>query len=376
MSWLVLAVAGGCGETSKDGQSPGVTPGGAGEAGASAADGGASGATNAAGAGGEAGEATLVGSCPVPVDDWDVVEGDVFFGTGNMVASADWIVASTQDGTVLLPIDPQAPEAMMSPVPLDVDIGSPESVWQGADALYVLGGTMDEALIARVETSGAVTTAPIPGMLRGPGITAVALAGERVAVVGGDGSGGFGVYLFDDALQPIGDFSMPMHSFGTVTTDAQGLHLAVINSASDELEFYRLPDAGPELAGSAALPASIYPFALTWVGDEVFLQNEGKMVFIDPAGNQRTLDGPSQDGSSDISVLTSRTTALGTVFAAEVNNGMFFGLLNDGGIDFWLGSTEQSVFADVFASDTAIGAYYVATLRNRALVHVGRRCPD
>jgi len=378
---LALGVVAGCGEASRNPsrESPatgGTSAGAAGEVGVAgqAGFGGTAGSLLTAGAN-AGGAAPTEDPCPIPLADWEPVQGDVFVGAGNMVATHKYAVASTDTDTVLLPIAEQAPEAMVSPIPIDASIRSPEAAWDGDDgALYVLGAAQTGFLLARVEASGHATTVNIQGAFSVPGRGAVAQAGQRVAVSGGDGSGNFVVHLFDDDLGPIKSFTLPKHGFGSLTSDAEGLRLAVTDSAAKTLEIYRITDAELTLLRTEPLASLPFPFTLAWAGDSAVLEIGDQLVLVDPSGKQATFAPPTKDGTSGIYRLTVTSSALGDVLGADVSNAPFVGRLRDGVLE-WAGPGEQCVFSDVRADDQSIGVYYVRTLGPRTLAYFGFKCP-
>ncbi|HEX2873685.1 MAG TPA: hypothetical protein VHP33_20650 [Polyangiaceae bacterium] len=372
---LVLGVASGCGKSSGSTADDSVATGGV--AGVGAGSSGAAGSHVGAGtsAGGSAaGSAPEAEPCPVPLSDWEPVQGDVFEGLGNTVATHDYVLASSDAGSLLFPISAEAPEAMTAPITIDANIGSPQAAWQGDGALFVLGTLATGALLARVESSGHATTVDIPGALQAAGRSAVAQAGERVAVAGGDGAGTFLVHLFDDELGPIKSFTLPKHSFGSLTADAQGLRLAVIDSTTKALELYRFTDAELTLERSEPLPGLPLPFTVAWVGDSVVVEINGKLVLVDSTGSQTSLEPPSKDGTNYVYSLSTSSGVLGNVLGATVSNAPFVGRLQGGTLE-WAGPGEQCVFADVRADTQSLGVYYLATLRNRTLAYFGFKCP-
>jgi hypothetical protein len=191
---------------------------------------------------------------------------------------------------------------------------------------------------------------------------------------GGDALGTFVVHLFDDALELIKSFSLPKHSFGSVTVDAQGLRLAVIDYPAQALEFYRITDTELTLQHTEPLPGSPQPFTVSWVGDRVAVAIDGKLVLVDPSGKQASLATPTKDGTSVITSLSVASSGLGEALGVDVSNAAFVGRLHDGVLE-WAGPGEQCVFAEVRADEQSLGVYYVRTLGERTLAYFGLKCP-
>lgn len=381
---LLLGAASGCGKSSTASADSPVANGGAaglgGAAGARSDAGAGAGGTDASGAaagaaGGAAGSMADADPCPVPLADWQPVQGDVFAGPGNVVATHDSIVASSDAGNLLFPIAAESPEAMIAPIAIDTNIGSPLSAFRGDDALYVLGTSAKGALLSRVESSGHATTVDIPVPLQGMARGSVAQAGERVAVAGGDGTGNFVTYLFDRELGAIKNFALTKHSFGSLTVDLQGLRLAAVDTIGKALELYRVTDSELTLERSEPLADLPAPFTVAWVGDSVISQIDGKLVLVDPTGHQTNLEPPLNNGSNGVNYLSTSASELGNVLGASVDNAPFVGRLQNGNLE-WAGpGGESGVFSDVRADARNLGVYYVATQRPRTLAYFGFRCP-